>query len=119
MTRLLADENVSRFVVERLRETGFDIASIASVKPSASDAEVLQLALREQRIVVTEDRDFGEMVVRKGFGVLGVILLELDRLSNDAEAELAARVISANANRLRGNPIVIEPGRVRIRPLQT
>jgi hypothetical protein len=43
----------------------------------------------------------------------GMILLELDRLSNAAEAE----VVSVHADKLLGNLVVIEPGRIRIRPL--
>jgi hypothetical protein len=46
-----------------------------------------------------------------------MILLELDRISNAAEADLVAEVISAHADRLSGNLVVIEPGRIRIRPL--
>jgi hypothetical protein len=46
-----------------------------------------------------------------------MMLLELDRLSNAAEAEVVAEVVSAHANKLFGNLVVIEPGRIRIRPL--
>ena len=69
------------------------------------------------RVVSTEDRDFGELVIRQRLGVRGVVLLELDRLSNLAEADLVATVVSANAEKLPGNWLVIEPARVRVRPL--
>ena len=115
--RLLADENVSRFVVERLRVAGFDVAAIGATSSGASDADVLGIASREGRILVTEDRDFGELVIRQRLGVRGVVLLELDRLSNLAEADLVATVVSANAEKLPGNLLVIEPARVRVRPL--
>ena len=52
----------------------------------ASDSDVLAAASKEDRVLITEDRDFGEMVVRQRLGVRGVVLLELDRLSNAAEA---------------------------------
>jgi predicted nuclease of predicted toxin-antitoxin system len=108
---------VSRLVVERLRTAGFEVTEIGAVNSGASDADVLAAATREGRILITEDRDFGEMVVRQRLGVLGVVLLELDRLSNVAEVDLVAAVISANAERLHGNLLVIEPARVRVRPL--
>jgi hypothetical protein len=73
--------------------------------------------MREERILITEDRDFGELVIRQRFGVLGVVLLELDRLSNAAEAGAVAAVIAANLDRLPGARMVVEPGRVRVRPL--
>ena len=69
------------------------------------------------RILVTEDRDFGELVVRQRLGVDGVLLLELDRLSNAAEADRVAAVVAGNADKLAGNLVVIEPGRVHVRPL--
>jgi predicted nuclease of predicted toxin-antitoxin system len=115
--RFLADENVSRLVVDRLRLAGFDVASVGETISGASDQVVLALATGEGRILLTEDRDFGELVIRQRFGVRGVVLLELDRLSNSAEADAVAAVIATNLDRLPGALMVIEPGRVRIRPL--
>ncbi len=117
MIRFLADENVSRFVVERLRAAGFDVKSIGATSSGASDSAVIATASREVRILVTEDRDFGELIVRQRLGLPGIVLLELDRLSNVAEADLVAAIVSANTDKLAGNLFVIEPGRVRIRPL--
>jgi predicted nuclease of predicted toxin-antitoxin system len=82
------------------------------------DETVLHTADAEDRILITEDRDFGEMVVRQRLRVSGIILLELDRFSNAAEAAAVVDVVSVHADKLLGNLVVIEPGRVRIRPLQ-
>lgn len=117
MMRLLADENVSRVIVERLRAAGFDVKSVGAASAGASDNFVLAIATGEGRILITEDRDFGEMVVRQRLGVPGVVLLELDRLSNAAEADRAAAILSTIPEKLSGNLVVIEPGRVRIRRL--
>jgi hypothetical protein len=70
----------------------------------------------EACILITEDRDFGEMVVRQRLRVRGPMLLELDRLSNEKEADLVAEVVSIHADKLAGNLIVVEPARIRIRP---
>lgn len=113
----LADENISHYVLERLRAAGFDVAAIGVTNPGASDGDVLAMAKREGRILITEDRDFGELVVRQRLEVQGVVLLELDRLSNVAEAERVVSVVSTNLGKLSGNLLVIEPGRARIRPL--
>ena len=115
--RFLADENVSRFVVERLRAAGFDVASVRETRPGASDKDVLDEADSRDRVLITEDRDFGELVVRQRLKVRGVILLELDRLPNAAEAELVAEIVRVHAKKLTGNLLVVEPTRVRIRPL--
>ena len=62
--RFLADENVARLVVERLRAAGFDITTIGATRSGASDDDVLATGSGERRILITEDRDFGELVVR-------------------------------------------------------
>jgi predicted nuclease of predicted toxin-antitoxin system len=116
--RFVADENVSRVLIERLRADGLEIVSISETRPGAADKDVLAAADAEGCILITEDRDFGELVIRQHLTVRGLILLELDRLSNTAEADVVAHVISAQADKLSGNLIVIEPGRIRVRPLR-
>lgn len=116
--RFLADENVSRLVIDRLRNSGHDVVSIAETRSGAPDEEVLNVADAEGRILITEDRDFGEMVIRQRCSVTGIILLELDLLSNAMEAAKVIEVVSTRADKLFGNLVVIEPGRIRIRPLQ-
>jgi predicted nuclease of predicted toxin-antitoxin system len=115
--QFIADENVSRRVVERLRADGLDVTVIAGSLSGIADTEVLQIADAEDRILITEDRDFGELVVRQRLQVRGVILLELDRLSNAAEAERVSQVVATHRDRLEGSLTVIEPVRVRFRPL--
>lgn len=80
--RFLADENVSRVAIDRLRAEGLEVASITEILSGAPDNRVLETADVEGRILITEDRDFGELVVRQRMTVRGIILLELDRLSN-------------------------------------
>jgi predicted nuclease of predicted toxin-antitoxin system len=109
--RFLADENVSMLVVARLRAAGLDVLAISEMNAGAPDNEVLATANREACILLTEDRDFGEFIIRQRLGVRGIVLLELDRLSNVAESERVAET------KLAGNLLVIEPSRVRVRPL--
>jgi predicted nuclease of predicted toxin-antitoxin system len=68
----LADENVSRLVIERLRAPGFDVASVRETMPGASDKDVLDEAASDDRVLVTEDRDFGEPVIRQRLKARGV-----------------------------------------------
>jgi len=115
--RFLADENIASIVVRRLCAAGHDVVAIAETAPGASDDQVLAIAVADQRILITEDRDFGELVVRQRMRVGGVVLLELDPLSNEAVAARVAEVVSSQAVKFSGSLVVIEPGRVRIRPL--
>ena len=67
--RFLADENVSRLVIERLRNSGHDVVSISETRSGASDEDILRAADADGRILITEDRDFGAMVIRQRLAV--------------------------------------------------
>ena len=111
--RFLADESVSRRVIERLRADGFDVISIGETRSGAPDSVVLELADAEGWILITEDRDFGELVIRQRLGVRGLILLELDRVSNAAEAEAVAEVIRSHAYTAPGTAAPLPLGTAR------
>jgi len=115
--RFLADENVSGLIIKRLRDLGFDVFSIAQDSSGITDQEVLKIADEDNLILITEDRDFGELVIRQRLHICGVILIELDRLSTSGEADRVGKCVAGNREQLTGNLVVIEPGRIRIRPL--
>src|SRR5687768_1151256 len=76
MARFLANENVPREAVQAAREAGFDVTWMVELQPGAADETVLALAQREGRVLITLDKDFGELVFRHGrSGSHGVILL--------------------------------------------
>lgn len=112
--RFPADENVSRLVIERLRADGLDVTLVVETRLGALDEDVLAAADADRCVLITEDRDFGELVIRQRLGVRG---MELDRLSKAAEADVVAEVVRTHADKLLGNLVVIEPGRTRIRPM--
>ena len=60
--RFLADESCDFGVVLALRTAGRDVAAIAEVSPREEDDSVMKRALQEERIVVTQDKDFGQLV---------------------------------------------------------
>ena len=65
MNKLLADENVPVEAVKTLKRRGVDILSITVFSQGLNDREVLNIADRENRILVTFDKDFGELVVKE------------------------------------------------------
>jgi predicted nuclease of predicted toxin-antitoxin system len=62
----LADENLDRQIVERLRQDGYTVWYIPEMEPGISDDEVLDLANQEGALLLTSDKDFGELVFRLG-----------------------------------------------------
>lgn len=75
--KFLADENLGILVPKFLREKGFDVVSIFEKARGADDRKVLQLANKERRILITLDKDFGELIFKEKLIHTGVILLRL------------------------------------------
>ncbi len=65
--KLLADENIPAGAIDALRDAGCDVLSIREIAPGIADAEVLRLAVNQSRLLVTFDRDYGELIFRQGF----------------------------------------------------
>jgi predicted nuclease of predicted toxin-antitoxin system len=80
--RWLADECVAGVIVARLRATGHDVAYTAEISPAASDTHAIAYAHRESRLLLTEDKDFGELVFRWNWPVPGLVLLRIDPEKN-------------------------------------
>jgi predicted nuclease of predicted toxin-antitoxin system len=71
----VADESCAMPVIRALREAGHDVVAIAEVARGASDDQVLERATEDKRVLITEDRDFGELVYARGRSSAGVILV--------------------------------------------
>lgn len=112
---LVADEGVDRPVVERLRQDGHDVLYVAELSPSVADEEVLQQANGRRAVLLTADKDFGELVFRQGLVHSGVVLLRLAGLANATKAEIVGEVCRDRAAELIGAFSVVSPGQVRIR----
>jgi predicted nuclease of predicted toxin-antitoxin system len=76
--RWLADECITVSLVRELRDAGHDVLYIAEFAASLSDVEVIALAHREGRLLLTAAKDFGELVFRRVQSVPGLILLRID-----------------------------------------
>lgn len=83
--RWLADECVSARLVKCLRETGHDVAYMAESEAGASDVAVLDHAQREVRLLLTDDKDFGELVVRRRWVVPGLVMMRIDNEQPDVK----------------------------------
>src|SRR5262245_14189293 len=116
---LLADESVERPIVERLRQEGHDVVYVAELSPSIKDDEVLRQANDRVALLMTADKDFGELIHREGKIHAGIILLRLAGLSNATKADAVAKIIRERAAELPGGFTVISPGTVRTRKSQT
>ena len=88
----LADESVDQPIVVRLRDDGHDVVAVAEIAPTIPDTAVLAQANQRGDLLLTADKDFGELVFRrKLLSTRGVVLLRLAGLSSHRKAELVSK----------------------------
>jgi predicted nuclease of predicted toxin-antitoxin system len=113
---LLADERVDRQIVERLRQDGNAVLYVAEMEPGIADAIVLGRANEKLSLLVTADKDFGELVFRdKRLTEGGVILLRLAGLSAERKADIVSDAFRERGAEFPSRFSVISPGKIRIR----
>lgn len=98
-----------------LRALGADVVSAAG-RPAMPDTEVLSGAVARNRVLITTDKDFGELVFRDGRAAIGIILIRFDIVS-DALAAATAQRILALPDHGRRSFAVLEPKQQRLRPM--
>ena len=110
----LADESCARPIIQALRTAGHDVAAIAETTPGATDELALDRALNENRVLITEDRDFGELVYARGRSSAGVVLVRFPSRVQAAKATTVVQAVAKLGLRLKEAFTVVEPGRVRV-----
>lgn len=111
----LADESVDRQIVDRLRQDGHAVLSVAEMEPGLSDDAVLDLARQEEAMLLTADKDFGELVFRLGRLTHSAILTRLAGLSPEHKAGIVASAVGEHTAELTQAFTVITRSIIRIR----
>ena len=117
--RFLANENFPGAAVAALARAGHDVVWVRTTAPGSKDEDILAWAVREKRILLTFDKDFGELAWRARLpAACGIVLFRLPMpRPTEVDAVLAARI--AERADWAGHFAVVEPGRVRMRSLET
>lgn len=117
MARLIADENIQSPLVEALREDGHDVLYITEYSDGITDEEVLSIAADQQRLLLTEDKDFGELVFRLKRGLPGVILFRMADVLWHSRYKRLTKLFQQHAKQLDRKYIVVEGDRFRFRSM--
>lgn len=109
--RFLADESCDFRVVRALRIAGHEVKAVVEAAPGAEDEAILAMAIAEQRIFLTEDRDFGRLVYAAE-NPPDVILLRFPSSARGALPGAVVDFVASSRAQLGGRFVVIEPGRI-------
>ena len=111
--RFLADESCDFGIVRALRNAGHDVTTIAETDPGAHDPIVLESALLDGRILLTEDKDFGQLVYAGAGRSSGVVLFRIPMSARTWLLREIASLVASNSENFPGKFVVIQPGRIR------
>lgn len=100
-----------------MRKRGHDVLYVLETQPGRPDEVVLKQAYQERRILLTEDKDFGELVYRLKKPAAGIVLIRILVEERHRKWPRVKRLIEAYGDRLQGNLIIVGADRFRFRPL--
>ncbi len=114
--RILADENVNYEITKALREDRFEVVSVAEISPGITDFEVIELAVKLNAVILTEDSDFGRLVFSCGNKTNGVIYLRYSAREKEEVVKTLVEFLKTQKE-LCGKFIVVTLKKVRIRSI--
>jgi predicted nuclease of predicted toxin-antitoxin system len=113
--KILLDTCISGGTVAPLKAAGHDVVWAGDWPADPGDEEILDVAFREGRILITLDKDFGELAIVRGQAHAGIIRLVV--LSAARQAPTCLMVLDRYGTELQSGAILtVEPGRIRVRP---
>lgn len=112
---LVADEGIDKGIVDALRASGFSVKYFAEAGAGTRDKDVLAAANDAKSLLLTCDKDFGELVFRQRLVSSGVVLVRLEGLSGASKASTVVEAVKAHHLEMVGSFTVISPGLLRIR----
>lgn len=116
--KLLANENIPLRSSQYLEEKGYDIVHIGVANPSITDEEVMQLAVEQDRVIITFDRDYSILVFRDGYRPPGVIYLRLQDYLPIYPGEFIHHLIDSTKYEFEGKFTVANENNIRQRKIK-
>ena len=114
--KVVADGGVDRPIVVRLRQDGHDVDYIAEMDSGIDDDRVLSHANKRHALLITADKDFGELIFMQGKLNTGIVLLRLAGVPETRKAKIVSEALAAHGNEMLAAFSVITDKMLRIRP---
>jgi len=113
--RFLVDVGAGSRVEKWLRENQYNARSVRDIDSKMTDNRILALAVSENRIVITMDKDFGELIYNSGLAHSGVLLLRLEGAGTEGKIRVVEEILTQHGDKLPGKFCVFQRGRLRVR----
>src|SRR6266508_1413087 len=110
--RFLADESCDFAVVRALRKAGHDVVAVAEISPRAEDSDVVKRALKEKRVLLTEDKDFGQLAYASAASTGGIVFFRFPAGTRGSLQKAAVDLAHVKGEDL-ARFFAVQPGRVR------
>lgn len=113
--RFVADESLDGRIIKRLIADGHELVVVRTDLTGRKDADVLRITQERDALLLTEDKDFGEMGFRLSASHAGVVLVRMHGLAGAQQAELVSQAVRERGSELLHSFTVITEKRLRIR----
>lgn len=113
--KILADENIEGEIVAALRKLGHSVSDVKEISPGVEDTDILTMANDLDSVLLTNDKDFGDLIYRDRLVSNGVILLRFGKLEVAERIGLILSVLGERQNEMHGAFTVVTTTGVRIR----
>ncbi len=117
--KFLVDVGVGKRVEEYLISEGYDTKMVRNLDPRMKDNRIIELANSENRMVITMDKDFGELVYHSGMGHSGILLLRLEDATGDEKERAIREILDNYSDRIGGCFCVFQKEKLRIRGMDS
>jgi predicted nuclease of predicted toxin-antitoxin system len=118
MIKFMADVNIEKGIVECLLKHGFDVKWIPDYNCEMNDADLLAMANNEKRILITNDKDFGELVFLRKQNAFGIILLRVKAQNTKMKVALLEKLILNYKKKLPNHFIRISKNKFKFIPME-
>ncbi len=116
--KFLADVNIEKPVIDALVRLGHDVTWVPDINRMMTDADILSLAVKESRVLITNDKDFGELVFLQRRISSGIVLFRIKGQAAHTKITLMRRILRDHGNKLIGHFTTITKDKVRFVPLE-
>ena len=113
--RFLVDVGVGKGIEKFLREEGYDTKTVRDIDPRMEDEKIIHTAVSENRMVITMDKDFGELVYHSSMEHNGVLLLRLEDANGSKKLQVVKHIMKNYSHRIKNCFCVFQNDKFRIK----